>query len=209
MDFLEYTSQWRELAARADAVCFGTLAQRGPRSAQTIREFLAGTRPECVRVFDVNLRRPFFNAKVLGESLALATILKLNHEELPQVLRLLSLGEEPHTNAEALERGARRILTAYPLALVCITMGGDGSLLVTPESRHRHTGIHAKVVDTVGAGDAFTAALVSYYLAGAPLAVMNEAGNQWGAWVAGQAGAMPLLPGSTLAELANRIEQVR
>ncbi len=79
------------LAESADAVCFGSLAQRDSDSRATIREFLAATRPECVRVFDVNLRAPFFNADVIAASLASATIFKLNELEVPQVLAMLDM----------------------------------------------------------------------------------------------------------------------
>jgi fructokinase len=64
-DFLELTPHWLALAEQADAVCFGTLAQRSPASRRTIESFLHETRPECVRIFDVNLRAPFFNAEIV------------------------------------------------------------------------------------------------------------------------------------------------
>jgi fructokinase len=102
-------------------------------------------------------------------------------------------------------RGARRLLERYPLELVCITLGAHGSLLVTRRGQHRHHGLAATVKDTVGAGDAFTAALTHYYLEGAPLAVLNEAGNRWGAWVASQAGGMPPLKAETLERVSGEI----
>jgi len=89
--------------------------------------------------------------------------------------------------------------------LVCITRGGKGSLLVTRREQHWHAGLETRVKDTVGAGDAFTAALTHYYLEGAPLAVLNEAGNRWGAWVASQAGGMPPLPAETLERVSGEI----
>jgi len=89
--------------------------------------------------------------------------------------------------------------------VVAITMGADGSLLVTREDAHRRGGIHGGIVDTVGAGDAFTAALVDSYLRGASLARMNEAGNRWGGWVASQPGAMPELDEATLADIQAKI----
>lgn len=203
-DFLEWTSDWRTLAESADAVCFGTLAQRSTTSRTTIQHFLAGTRPECVRVFDVNLRPPYFRADVIAESLGAATIFKLNESEVPQVLAMLG-AISPSAGDDGLLAAARWLLDAYPLHLVAITRGGEGSLLVAPGSFHRHPGIPAKIVDTVGAGDAFTAALVHAYLAGASLAQMNEAGNRWGAWVASQPGAMPPLDAVTLARLTQEI----
>ncbi len=205
-DFMEWTPEWQALAESADAVCFGSLAQRDSDSRATIREFLAATRPECVRVFDVNLRAPFFNADVIAASLASATIFKLNELEVPQVLAMLDMPQPADSDEEAaLLSAARALLQKYPLQLVAITMGGEGSLLVTRENFHRHHGVPIKIADTVGAGDAFTAALVHARLAGASLAAMNEAGNRWGGWVASQPGAMPPLDSVTLAAITDQI----
>jgi fructokinase len=169
---------------------------RQPVSRKTIHAFLAATRKDCVRVFDVNLRKPHYTRGVLEDSLAKATILKLNDAEMPQVLNLLKLDAgtaAAELDPAALRKGARTLLEEFPLQLVCITMGGSGSLLVTRETFDQHPGISIKVADTIGAGDAFTAALTSYYLQRAPLPLLNEAGNRWGSWVASQAGAMPAL----------------
>lgn len=186
-DFLEWTPEWRALAAEADAVCFGTLAQRERVSRETIGKFLAATRKECVRVFDANLREPFYSADVIAESLRQATIFKLNEAEVPVVMQLLDAQAESDP-----VRAARRLLGRYPLlGMAAITMGGEGSLLVTRDAMHRHPGMAVKVADTVGAGDAFTAGLVDAYLRGTSLEAMNDAANRWGAWVASQPGAMP------------------
>lgn len=192
-DFLEWTPQWRELAAEADAVCFGTLAQRGEGSRETIRKFAAATRPECVRVLDVNLRAPFYSAETVEESLKLATVFKLNEAEVPLVLRLLGAPEdEARADSEDdLPKAAQWLMQRFPVRLVVVTLGAKGSLLVGRDGSDRHPGVSTKIVDTVGAGDAFTAALVDAYLRGATLAEMNEAGNRWGAWVASQPGGMP------------------
>ena len=209
-DFMEWTPKWRSLAQSADAVCFGSLAQRNPASRATIREFLSATRSDCVRVFDVNLRPPFFSVDIVDSSLTSATIFKLNEVEVPEVLAMLGL---PRPDARPGDRGeagllaaARSLLQKYPIQLVAITMGGEGSLLATRESFHRHSGIATTVADTVGAGDAFTAALVHAYLRGASLPEMNEAGNRWGGWVASQRGAMPPLDSATLAAIMQQIQ---
>ena len=208
-DFLECTPQWLQLAAEADAVCFGTLAQRDDASRMAIRDFIDATPDGCVRVFDVNLRKPFYSAELIRWSLERATLLKLNDEELPVVLGLLGIEAAADGGEEAAElAGARALLKAFPLNLVCITLGSRGSLLVTREDHHRHPGIRIQVKDTVGAGDAFTAAMTHYYLQGASLAVLNEAGNRWGGWVASQPGAMPALDAETKATITNEIESV-
>ena len=76
---------------------------------------------------------------------------------------------------------------------------------MTREIFDQHPGIPIQVVDTIGAGDAFTAALASYYLQGAALPVLNEAGNRWGSWVASQAGAMPALSDQKRTEIEGAI----
>jgi fructokinase len=193
-DFLEFTPHWLALAEQADAVCFGTLAQRSPASRRTIESFLHETRPECVRIFDVNLREPFFSPEVVEKSLELSTIFKLNAGEMPQVLSLLDFPDEAGTTPDFLLNGARQIIDQFPVHLVAITLGANGSLLVTRNEVDRHPGYPVEIVDAVGAGDAFTAALIHYYLRGAPLSQLNAASNRWGSWVASHAGAMPALP---------------
>jgi fructokinase len=184
-DFLDWTPQWQTLAQQADAVCFGSLAQRSERSRDTIRNFVIACRRNAVRVFDVNLRQNFYTAQVLAESMKLATIVKLNHEELPRIMRLFDL--EHHRE----EDSAGRLLSLHDLKLVCVTRGNGGSLLISAGECSEHPGFKVKVADTVGAGDAFTAALVHGYLRGASLAQISENANRAGAWVASQSGATP------------------
>jgi fructokinase len=206
-DFLEFTPHWLALAEQADAVCFGTLAQRSPASRRTIESFLHETRPECVRVFDVNLRAPFFSPEIVEHSLELATIFKLNADEMPQVLSLLGFPDEAGTTPDFLLNGARQIIDQFPVQLVAITLGPQGSLLITRNQVDRHPGYPAKVADTVGAGDAFAAALTHYYLRGAPLSQLNAAGNRWGGWMASHAGAMPPLADTERDAVMNTIAQ--
>ena len=198
-DCLEWTPAWQQLAREADAVCFGSLAQRSSQSRSTIRSFLHAARPEAVRIFDVNLRQTFYNAQVLTESMKLATIVKLNQEELPKIMRLFELENRGE------EDSARRLLSSHDLKLVCVTRGNSGSLLVSADERSEHPGFKVKVADTVGAGDAFTAALVFGYLRGMPLPQINETANRVGAWVASQSGATPVPKPGGLAQTLTEI----
>jgi fructokinase len=207
-DSLELSDEWVQLAARADAICFGSLAQRSPESRQTIQTFAAQTSSDCVRVFDVNLRTPFYSSEVLQESLELATVVKMNDAEVPEVLGLLGLAGDESTDSGALRGGARRLLDEFPsLKMVAVTRGGHGSLLITRELWDEHPGISIRVEDTIGAGDAFTAAMTHYLLRGASLRTLNEAGNRWGSWVASQSGAMPPLPEEVKRALTDAIEE--
>jgi fructokinase len=184
-DFFEWTPEWQKLASMADAVCFGTLAQRAPQSRATIRSFLHEVSRGTTRVFDVNLRPNSYSAEILDESLKLADIVKLNQDELQIVVKLLG------SEFAGEERSARWLRDKYGLRLVCITRGDKGSLLVSSTEIHQHNGVRIVVADTVGSGDAFTAALIYHYLRRASLATMNEAANRMGAWVASQTGATP------------------
>jgi fructokinase len=207
-DFMELSDEWVQLAERADALCFGTLAQRCRESRQTIQTLAAQTRPGCIRVLDVNMRAPFYSGEILQESLELATVLKLNLDELPEVMNLLGLTIEEISNHELQRYGAQRLLDEFPmLELVAVTRGGNGSLLVKRDEWDDHPGYPVEVADTIGTGDAFTAALVHSMLQGADLATLNRAGNRWGSWVATQTGAMPALPEALQNELT--LEVVR
>lgn len=192
-DFMECTVQWQELAKEADAVCFGSLAQRSPQSRETIRNFLRATSRSAVRVFDVNLRGNFYSRELLAESMSLADIVKLNDEELAQIMRLGGLvPSNDHSGGHGSEKSAaEKLLSLYDLELVCITRGNRGSLLVSKSGSSDHAGFRVQVADTVGAGDAFTAGLTHEYLRGTSLDGMNEVANRVGAWVASQAGATP------------------
>ncbi|HYU44787.1 MAG TPA: PfkB family carbohydrate kinase, partial [Terriglobales bacterium] len=90
-DFLEWTPAWQHVATQSDAICFGSLAQRAPASRATIRQFLGTAREDAVRIFDVNLRQQFHSKEILAESMKLADIVKLNHEELPRIMRMFGL----------------------------------------------------------------------------------------------------------------------
>jgi fructokinase len=207
-DSMELSDEWVCLAERADAICFGSLAQRSIESRQTIQTLAAQTSSRCIRIFDVNLRPPFYSSEVIQESLELASVMKMNDTEVPLVLALLGMPAEDGAELDSLHLGANRMLTEFPtLQLVAITCGGNGSLLVTREECHRHPGFPIKVADTIGAGDAFTAAMAHYLLRGAELPVLNEAGNRWGSWVASQSGAMPPLMDATRSEIDTAIEQ--
>ena len=207
-DSLELSDDWVKLAERADAICFGSLAQRNVESRQTIQTLAAQTSSRCVRIFDVNLRPPFYSSEVIQESLELATVVKMNDAEVPLVLALLGMAVEEDGSAASLRSGAERLLSEFPtLQMVAVTRGGHGSLLVTRDEWHEHPGFPVRVADTIGAGDAFTAAIAHYLLRGAELPILNEAGNRWGSWVASQSGAMPPLAESVRAEIDAAIAQ--
>ena len=175
------------LATSCHAVCFGSLAQRSSRTRAAIAAFLDMTSPDCLHVFDINLRQQYYSAEIIDSFLRYADVLKLNDSELPVVVSLL--GIDCHGD-EAIQE----LLDTYGLDLVALTRGAHGSRLVGAGMEEDHPGYAARIADTVGAGDAFTAALTAGLLRGMPLDVLNDAANRVAAFVCASDGAMPALP---------------
>jgi len=188
-DFLEPDERWLELARGADAVCFGTLAQRSATSRRTIQQLLAAAE-SALKVCDINFRQRYYSREVVTESLATAHVLKLNESELDELRRVLGYRSAAR---DAGDEFARHLMAEYGLEMVCITLGGAGCRLVAPGEAVSRPVPATRVVDTVGSGDAFTAGLVVKRLEGRSLASVAEAANLLGAYVAGFRGATPPL----------------
>jgi fructokinase len=191
-DVIPWTAGLGDLAARADAVCFGTLAQRSPVSRATIGAFLDATRPDCLRVLDLNLRQSYFSRDIIHGLIERATLLKLNDDELATVAGMLSLpGPESRVLAGLLE--------AYPLTVVALTKGRSGSRLFGRGVDIIHPGHPVETADTVGAGDAFTAALVVGMLKKKSWDEIGRRANRIAGYVCSRKGAWPELPAELVA----------
>ncbi len=217
-DFLATTDEGLAAVGRADAICFGTLAQRSATSRNTIQQLVAAAPRNTLRIFDINLRQPFYSRRVIEDSLRLANVLKLNDEELPIVaemfsscgadtpVRLLRAGRctKPETESElhqiaapSIKGQVESLAKTFDLQLVALTRGADGSLLYQAGKKERWSDYRSnsvKVVDTVGAGDSFTAALVLGLLRKMDLDEINEIANEVAGYVCSQSGATPQLP---------------
>jgi len=177
-----------QLATRSDAVCFGTLAQRCDTTRRTIHEFIRRAPTSCLRILDINLRPPFWSETVVIEALQLANVLKLNDAELAIVGEMLQW--------QGTEGGLlQQLMDQFSIELVALTRGAEGALLMTKSGDSSESPSHSiAVADTVGAGDAFTAALAIGLLNGLPLAAINAWANRVAAFVCSQPGATPKLP---------------
>ena len=175
------------LARQADAVCFGSLAQRAPVARATIAALLDETRPDARRVFDINLRQHYYSREIIAASLQRTTVLKVNDQELPLLAPLLGLTGPPRAQLETL-------VHAYALEAVALTRGPHGSLLCVRGMWAEHPGCAVAARDTVGAGDAFTAALSLGLLRGWDAARISDAANRVAAFVCTQHGATPAMP---------------
>jgi fructokinase len=186
-DRLTVTAEALAAVARADAVCFGSLAQRSETTRTSIHRLLAAAQASALKIFDVNLRQHYYSSEVIEASLEQADVLKLNDAELPVLARMFALEGPVRTQLEMLA-------TRFRLKVVALTRGAQGSLLLDGDGSSDVPGSTVEVKDTVGAGDAFTAALVLGLLQGKPLDVINRLANEVARYVCGCAGATPPLP---------------
>jgi len=173
--------------AEADAICYGTLAQRSTGSAAAIQKLLDATRPDCLRVFDVNLRQQDISKTMLTGSLERADVVKLNDEELPRVAQMFGINGNFREIFDV-------ILSQFNVRVIVYTRGSEGSIIYDGDLWVEHPGFPTKMIDTVGAGDSFVATVTMGLLKGWSLTEISEVANQVAAHVCSHAGAVPPLP---------------
>ncbi|NSW91857.1 MAG: carbohydrate kinase [Firmicutes bacterium] len=193
-DYICLDESYLELAEKADAICFGSLGQRSETSRNTILQVLSNTGNHCIKVFDINIRQHFYNKEIIHNSLKHANVFKLNENELPIVSNLLGFGGP---DIEILQQLGKE----YSLKLIALTRGEKGSILLSDNHISTHPGFPVKVVDTVGAGDAFTAAVVVGMIRNWDIDSINNFANRVGSYVCTQEGGTPKLP-EALKELS-------
>lgn len=187
-DNIPLTERMKEMAARCQAVCFGSLAQRNEASRNTIYAFLDSTPDDCLRIFDINLRQHFYSKEVVHESLSRCNILKINDEEI------VTLGEMFGCQEFGPEDLCRLIMEKYSLDMLVLTCGAKGSYVFSKEGVSSLETPKVDVADTVGAGDSFTGAFVSSILSGKSVAEAHRIAVNVSAFVCTQDGAMPIVP---------------
>lgn len=192
-DHLHAGPETLALLQTADAICYGTLAARRDESLRAIRAMISAPAKSALRVFDVNLRAPHYTRDTVLELLEPADVLKLNDEELPILSQMLG-ADLPGSDDDVLIAAARRLLDRYAYKLLILTRGERGSILMTPDAVSQYRSRPVPVVDTVGAGDAFTAAAVIGFLDGKPLDEINRTASDLAAQVCTHPGAMTPYP---------------
>jgi len=186
-DQIAATQEARAAVAEADAVCFGTLAQRGKNSQAAIQELVSLANPRALLILDINLRQHYYSEEIIEQSLRAANVLKVNDAELPVVSELLSLQGDVRDQLGELAQ-------KFDLRLVACTRGARGSLLLGQGFWSENAGFHTEVADTIGAGDSFTAAMAIGLLQGWDLETINARANRVASFVASQPGGTPDLP---------------
>jgi fructokinase len=205
-DAIEWTPQLATEAGHCVAVCFGTLAQRDPRSATSVVKFLQAA-AAAIRLLDINRRPPFDHPAPLLQSLKLCNQLKCNHQELAWLAELLGI-ELPAAGRADTAAGwgelAERVRAETGCQRLLLTRGSQGCLLLSEQGSFEAEVPQLEAApnaDAVGAGDATAAALLVTQLLGWPPRDTVRAANLVGAYVASRAGATPKLPEPLLETL--------
>ncbi|MGQ1784708.1 MULTISPECIES: carbohydrate kinase family protein [unclassified Saccharicrinis] len=186
-DNIKLTDVAKEKLVKADAVCFGSLAQRSKVSRKAIWEALALVPESCIKVFDINLRQHFYSKEVIEKSLEFADVFKINEEEIEIFRTMFGMeGTEEELCAQVVDQ--------YNLRLLTLTKGSEGSLLMAKDEKSFIPTPKVKVADTIGAGDSFTATMVMGLLYEQPLTALHQKAVDVSAFVCTNNGATPLLP---------------
>lgn len=156
-DYIPLTEEMKELALKADAICFGTLAQRNTVSRKTTLELLKLVKPDAYKLFDINLRQKFYSKELIEQSLIQANSLKINDEEVEIIKDLFSIQMDD-------EQLCQWLISQYDLKLVILTAGEHYSSVYTPDKVSTIRTPKVTVADTVGAGDCFSGVLIASLL---------------------------------------------
>jgi fructokinase len=193
------TAQQKEITARKPSwIYFGTLAQMSELVRRTTAALVRGN-PSARCFYDINLRPESYTREIVLELLEQADVLKLNDVEIALVDDLL--GMQHH---ERVEDFCRDCAARFDLEAVCVTRGPDGCGLLLGSDYLEAPGYKVKVVDTIGAGDAFAAGLVHALSKSWSAAQAADFANRVGALVASRAGAIPAWTTEDLKSLTLR-----
>lgn len=181
-DYIELTSAVQRSFKNASVIVFGTLAQRMENSQRTIQwiEFA-----EAKKIMDLNLREPHYNQNTVSKSLEIADVLKMNEEEYRILQQWFDLGPN-------FKRGITSLSRTFDLETICVTRGKNGAILWYAGEWAEKPGCNVRAIDTVGAGDAFLAALIDGIMKEETADECLEKANRLGAHVATLNGAVPV-----------------
>ncbi|NLI64019.1 MAG: carbohydrate kinase [Bacteroidales bacterium] len=193
-DNIPFSDELKRLALNTRAVCYGSLAQRDEVSRKTINTFLDAMPKgeDYLKIFDVNLRQSFYTKEVLKSSFEKCNVLKINDEELVTVSRMFGY---PGID---LQDKCWILIAKYNLKMLILTCGTNGSYVFKPGKVSFQETPKVSVVDTVGAGDSFTAAFCSEYIKGKSIEEAHKFAVEVSAYVCTQSGAMVNFPDTLL-----------
>ncbi|AEH02345.1 carbohydrate kinase [Lacinutrix sp. 5H-3-7-4] len=183
-DNIELTETAIKSTKNADAFIYGSLITRNKTSKETLFELLKFAK---YKIFDVNLRAPFYSTEILNHLMNEADFIKFNDDELFEICKSLNY------ESETIEDYIKFIAVQTKTKSICVTKGNEGAILYCNNTFYYNDGYAVKVIDTVGAGDSFLATLINKLLnKDKPQEAINYA-CAVGALVAASEGANPII----------------
>lgn len=184
-DSIQLQKEDIEKVSNSNVFVYGSLSSRNETSKQTLIEL---QKHSNFKVFDVNLRPPFYNKILLKELLFSADLIKFNDEELEEICTLFSLNFE-----NTIESQVKAMIDYTKASKICVTRGAEGAVLFADNKFYYNHGVPTVVVDTVGAGDSFLASLIYKLLINTPYQESIDFACKIGSIVAGKEGANPTI----------------
>ncbi len=181
-DSIKLTDNLMEKARNAGLLIYGTLASRNPITRKTIMSLLTY---DGLRLMDVNFRKPYDKQEIAEALLKNTDIVKMNDDELVVFANWYSKHKYDEKSL------IKWFAAQYNIKMVCITKGEDGAILYCDGEFYEHSGFKVNAVDTVGAGDAFLAGLISSLINGKTPDEALAFACATGAFVATKTGATP------------------
>ena len=191
-DFIKLNTENINLVKNSKVFIYGSLICRNSVSKQTLYQLLDHAN---FKVFDVNLRAPFYSFELLEELMSMANFVKFNDEELELIAKNLD------SNFNSIEENVIFIAKKFNLSHICVTRGGDGALLWIEGQFYFNSGYPIQVKDTVGAGDSFLASLVFKLTHKVHPQEALDFACAVGALVAGSEGANPKISESDIMKM--------
>lgn len=190
-DKIEVTSVAKNAIANADAMVFGSLVCRDLVSHQTLLDLMNLAK---YKIFDVNLRAPFYTKELLIELMNKADFIKFNDDELYEI------SEYMNSPYHSLEQNIHFIAEQTNTKHICVTKGSHGAVLYYNDTMYYNSGYKIEVADTVGAGDSFLAGLLTQLLTGNDTQFAVNYACALGALVAQKEGANPKIGAAAIAD---------
>ena len=155
-DKIESSKISTSLVKESDFFVYGSLVSRDIVSRNTLYQLIEVAK---YKIFDVNLRFPHYTENTLIGLMNAADLIKFNEDELHEISKFLE------SNLKSLEQNIKYISEKTNTDTICVTLGPNGAVLYCDKKFYYHSGFNVKVVDTVGSGDSFLAALIVTLLA--------------------------------------------
>ena len=182
-DYIPLTEESVNLAKKAKAISFGTLAQRHEVSRETTRTLVKAAPEDALKVYDINLRQHFWSKELIEASLEMANVFKINDEELETLKPVFGL------EAMDTDQACRYFMEKFELKMLVLTAGDKFSSIYYGDEKSTIETPRVEVVDAVGAGDAFSGSLIGSLLMGKSIKEAHKEAVETAAYVCTQAGA--------------------